>query len=89
MIALPRFPIVERSESWRASKLMRPLCERLEDFFSHPSRRRATITDELRDGITEEMTPIVNKPLTASIKEATQNVWNTRSRRRPTKPSAR
>lgn len=73
MVALPHFPSIERSASWRGSKLARPLCGHLQDFFGHPSRRRATITEEIKDGITEQVTPLVNKT-TSSIKESAQNV---------------
>ncbi len=80
MIVLPRFPKFERSSSWRQSKIMRPLCERLEDFFSHPGRRRATITQELKDGITEEVTPIVTKT-TDSLKHSADQVETTVSKK--------
>jgi uncharacterized membrane protein required for colicin V production len=73
MIFLPRIPRIERSEAWRNSRMMRPLCERLEDFFSHPSRHRATITEELRAGITEAVTPVVDKT-TSSLKETRLDV---------------
>ncbi len=76
MIALPRFPSMEHGASWRNSKFARPVCERLEDFFNHPSRRRATITEELKDGITEEVTPLVDKT-TASLKKTANGVEHT------------
>ncbi len=67
MILLPRFPLMERSASWRRSHFARPLCDRLQRFFGHSSRQRATVTDEIKTAISEQVTPVVNKT-TTSIK---------------------
>jgi uncharacterized membrane protein required for colicin V production len=76
MIALPRLPAMERGPSWRTSKYARPLCERLENFFGHSSRRRATVADQIQHDVAGAVTPIVDKT-TSSLKHATQNVERT------------
>jgi uncharacterized membrane protein required for colicin V production len=76
MVALPHFPRMERSAAWRDSKFARPLCNALEHFFSHPSKHRASITQELKEGITDQVTPIVQKT-PGAVRETANGVEHT------------